>query len=120
MILDEFNLKGQVAIVTGAGSPRGKAIVAALAEAGADVVEANFSCPNVHGLEGRLFARPEEAAQVARCIREEVGKFNKLAVINLISLLLPLVQAGFLELDLASQPQNINICPNRLGIQFSR
>lgn len=38
MILDEFNLKGQVAIVTGAGSPRGKAIVAALAEAGADVV----------------------------------------------------------------------------------
>lgn len=38
MILNEFNLHGQVAIVTGAGSPRGKAIVTALAEAGANVV----------------------------------------------------------------------------------
>lgn len=78
--------RGQLLIVSVVGTPVGHGTLEELAqdfarcaqmavEAGADVVEANFSCPNVKGLEGRLFARPDEAAQVARCIREEVGKF---------------------------------------------
>ena len=38
MILDEFLLNGQTALVTGAGSPSGHAIVSALSEAGADII----------------------------------------------------------------------------------
>lgn len=38
MILDNFNLNGKVAIVTGAGSGLGQGIALALAEAGADIV----------------------------------------------------------------------------------
>lgn len=38
MILDEFILTDQVALVTGAADERGRAIAAALAEAGADIV----------------------------------------------------------------------------------
>ena len=40
MIFDEFNLKGKVAIVTGAGRGIGKTISLTLAEAGADIVVA--------------------------------------------------------------------------------
>ena len=38
MILDQFRIDGQVAVVTGGTKGLGKAIVLALAEAGADIV----------------------------------------------------------------------------------
>lgn len=42
-IMDAFNLEGQVAVVTGSSSGIGQGMAAALAEAGADIV--NFSLP---------------------------------------------------------------------------
>jgi 7-alpha-hydroxysteroid dehydrogenase len=38
MILDKFRIDGQIAVVTGGTKGIGKAIVLALAEAGADIV----------------------------------------------------------------------------------
>ena len=75
---------GQILIVSVVGTPNGGGKLEALAEdfadcarmavdAGADVVEANFSCPNVPGLEGQLFSRPHDASFVARRIREKMG-----------------------------------------------
>jgi len=42
-------------------------------EAGADSVEANFSCPNVATSDGQLYQHPEAAAAVARALREAIG-----------------------------------------------
>ena len=42
-------------------------------ESGADVVEANLSCPNVDTCDGQLYQQPESAGQVARRIRAEIG-----------------------------------------------
>ena len=42
------------------------------AEAGADVVEMNFSCPNVSSVDGQLFQHPRDAAFVAARVRQEV------------------------------------------------
>lgn len=41
-------------------------------EAGADMVEANFSCPNLASEEGSLYEMPEAAAFVARIIRQRL------------------------------------------------
>ncbi|MCA9061171.1 MAG: hypothetical protein KDA85_21810, partial [Planctomycetaceae bacterium] len=38
-------------------------------ESGAQVVEANFSCPNVCSADGQLYQHPEQAAHVAAAIR---------------------------------------------------
>jgi dihydroorotate dehydrogenase (NAD+) catalytic subunit len=43
-------------------------------DAGADAVEANFSCPNVATSDGQLYQHPDAAAAVARTIREAVGR----------------------------------------------
>jgi len=40
-VLEQFNLKGKVAVVTGAGKGIGKGIAIALAEAGADIALAS-------------------------------------------------------------------------------
>ncbi|MEP3480527.1 MAG: hypothetical protein ABJZ55_14850 [Fuerstiella sp.] len=42
-------------------------------ESGADVVEANFSCPNVCSTDGQLYQRPDQAVQVASRIRDAIG-----------------------------------------------
>ncbi|MCR9200581.1 MAG: tRNA-dihydrouridine synthase [Planctomycetaceae bacterium] len=44
------------------------------AEAGADGIEANFSCPNVSTSDGQLFQNPAAAAQVAAAIRAAIGR----------------------------------------------
>lgn len=42
-------------------------------EAGADGIEANFSCPNVTTSDGQLYQQPTAAARVAAAIREAIG-----------------------------------------------
>src|SRR5262249_13536177 len=42
-------------------------------EAGADAVEANFSCPNVSTSDGQLYQHPEAARVVAEALRDAVG-----------------------------------------------
>ena len=43
-------------------------------ESGADLVELNFSCPNVASCDGQLFQHPEAAASVAACVRAATGE----------------------------------------------
>ncbi len=43
------------------------------AESGADIVEANLSCPNVSTSDGQLYQQPASAALVAERIREAIG-----------------------------------------------
>jgi dihydroorotate dehydrogenase (NAD+) catalytic subunit len=52
------------------------------AEAGADSVEFNLSCPNVDTCDGQLYQRPTAAAVVARRVREAVGSLPLLAKIG--------------------------------------
>lgn len=40
---------------------------------GADVVEANFSCPNVDSMDGQLFQNPSSSGKVAKAIRKRIG-----------------------------------------------
>ena len=42
-------------------------------ESGADVVEANFSCPNVASADGQLYQQPDSAGRVAARLRAAVG-----------------------------------------------
>ena len=43
-------------------------------ESGADLVETNFSCPNVTTVDGQLYQLPASAAAVAQRVRETIGK----------------------------------------------
>ncbi|MFN0198588.1 MAG: dihydroorotate dehydrogenase, partial [Planctomycetaceae bacterium] len=43
-------------------------------ESGADVIEANFSCPNVSTCDGQLYQEPSAAACVASRIRQAIGE----------------------------------------------
>ncbi|MCE9604540.1 MAG: hypothetical protein K8U03_06495 [Planctomycetia bacterium] len=43
-------------------------------ESGADVVETNFSCPNVCTTDGQLYQTPGDAALCAERVREAIGK----------------------------------------------
>lgn len=43
-------------------------------ESGADLVETNFSCPNVSTCDGQLFQQPADARVVAEAVREAVGR----------------------------------------------
>lgn len=43
------------------------------AASGADIVEANFSCPNVSTADGQLYQQPQAAALVADAIRASIG-----------------------------------------------
>lgn len=60
-------------------------------ESGADVVEANFSCPNVCSADGQLYQQPDQAKAVAERIRHaiadtplvlKIGFYNDSAAIN--------------------------------------
>ncbi len=42
-------------------------------QSGADVIEANLSCPNVSTCDGQLFQQPSAAATVAERVREAIG-----------------------------------------------
>lgn len=42
-------------------------------EAGADMIEANFSCPNVTSCDGDLYQRPGDASVVATALRNAIG-----------------------------------------------
>lgn len=75
---------GQVLIVSVVASPepghgqddmvREFAALARLAAgAGAQVVEANLSCPNVRSAEGSIYLDPETSARVGRAMREAAG-----------------------------------------------
>jgi dihydroorotate dehydrogenase len=44
------------------------------AEAGADCVEANLSCPNVHSNDGNVYQRPADAGVVAARLRGAIGR----------------------------------------------
>jgi len=43
-------------------------------EAGADVIETNFSCPNVATCDGQLYQQPADAARVAARLRAAIGR----------------------------------------------
>ncbi len=51
-------------------------------ESGADVVETNFSCPNVSTCDGQLFQQPDDARCVARRVRESIGTVPYIAKIG--------------------------------------
>lgn len=74
--------EGQLLVVSivGTADAGGRSLIddfaytAALArEAGARVIEANFSCPNVVSREGSLYGDPEQSAAVTAKIRREIG-----------------------------------------------
>lgn len=64
MVLDEFRLDGQKAIVTGAGRGLGRALVLGLAEAGADVVLAGRSEAHLNGVRAEIEALGRRALVV--------------------------------------------------------
>ena len=43
-------------------------------QSGADVVETNFSCPNVSTCDGQLYQTPADARLVAECVRQTIGQ----------------------------------------------
>jgi dihydroorotate dehydrogenase len=47
-------------------------------EAGAQVVELNFSCPNVVGAEGMVYCYPTPAKEICKKVREQVGSGKKI------------------------------------------
>jgi len=54
-------------------------------ECGADCIESNFSCPNVSTCDGQLYQQPADAALVAECIRDAIGKTPYLIKIGSLS-----------------------------------
>lgn len=84
---------GQLQIISITGTPDAGgrslgddfAYTAALArEAGAKVIEANFSCPNVVSREGSLFADPENSSAITAKIRKEIGDIPLLIKIGAV------------------------------------
>ena len=51
-------------------------------ESGADVVETNFSCPNVSTCDGQLYQNPEAARHVAETVRDAIGHVPYIAKIG--------------------------------------
>lgn len=55
------------------------------AESGADVIETNFSCPNVSTRDGQLFQQPEAAGVVAERVRDAIGSTPYIVKIGRVS-----------------------------------
>ena len=51
-------------------------------ESGADVVETNFSCPNVSTCDGQLYQNPDAARQVAESVRNRIGRVPYIAKVG--------------------------------------
>jgi dihydroorotate dehydrogenase len=54
-------------------------------ESGADIVETNFSCPNVSTCDGQLFQQPTDARHVAESVRAAIGNVPYIAKIGHVS-----------------------------------
>lgn len=52
------------------------------AESGADLVETNFSCPNVSTCDGQLYQHPDDASVVTQATREAIGELPLLVKIG--------------------------------------
>jgi dihydroorotate dehydrogenase len=102
--------EGQLLIVSIVGTPGAGgrdlagdfAHTAALAkEAGARVIEANFSCPNVVSGEGSLYSDPDFSAAVTGRIRKEIGDTPLLIKIGALpeARLRSVVQANLANID---------------------
>ena len=51
-------------------------------ESGADCIEINLSCPNVATCDGQLYQHPDDAALVARLVRETIGSVPLIAKVG--------------------------------------
>lgn len=90
-MLEEYSLKGKVAIVTGAGRGIGKAIALTLAEAGADITVAARTVEQIERTaeEIRKLGRKAQAvpadvtkrAQVANVVEQTVSQFGKIDIL---------------------------------------
>ena len=91
MVLDEFVLTGQVALVTGAAPESGRAIAAALAEAGADVVAVGRQGASLDGAAGAVRDHGRRAlaltgdlldpAQVEGLVRQALDAFGRIDIL---------------------------------------
>src|SRR5512140_92286 len=91
MILDEFRLDGEVALVTGAGRGLGRAMALGLAEAGADIVAAGRSreslasvCEEIRALGRRAIPVVTDMAklrQLERLVRRAIVSFRKIDIL---------------------------------------
>jgi len=89
--LKEFSLDGKVAIVTGASRGIGKAIALTMAEAGADIVAAARTAPDIEGtvkevrqLGRQCLAVPTDVTdmtQVENMVKQAIGKFGKIDIL---------------------------------------
>lgn len=89
MILDQFNLKGRVALVTGAAQGLGQGYAIALAEAGADVAALDRSdvtgtCERISALGRRFLATqcdlrecgPDDFSGIVKQVQSELGRLD--------------------------------------------
>jgi NAD(P)-dependent dehydrogenase (short-subunit alcohol dehydrogenase family) len=90
-VLDKFSLKGKVALVTGAARNLGKIISLAFAEAGANVVLASRSLPEIKEIEGDIQQRGMKALaipldvtdsrEVEKAVHRVISEFGRIDIL---------------------------------------